>query len=101
MAAWTDPVVILAASSLAVSGLNVVGSWMLGTHDSTRDQSHDLAQLRRQYHGLRKMIEKGNADSSKRHGWTTEHVGKLELEMAAMKREMMLSRGYRVEGDQV
>lgn len=104
MAAWTDPVVILSGSALAISGLNAIGSWMLGNHDAVRDIQalKTENEARRQENAdIKRMIERANAEWSKKHGETTTHLGNIDILLATVKTEVMLSRGYRREGDPV
>ncbi len=104
MAAWSDPVVILSGSALLISGLNTIGTWMLGNHDAVRDiaRLHTENLTRKDENAeIKRMIEKANDEWSKKMGALSTHLGNVDITLASVKTELLLMRGYRREGDQV
>ena len=104
MAAWNDPVVILSGSALLISGLNTIGTWMLGNHDAVRDIARlhaENLQRKDENAEIKRMIERANTDWSKKTGDLTKHLGEIDVSLGSIKTELLLSRGYRREGDQI
>lgn len=102
MAAWNDPVVILSGSALLISGLNTIGTWMLGNHDAVRDISrlHTENETRKnEYVEIKAMIDRANSEWSKKLSETTKHLGEIDITLASVKTELLMMRGYRREGD--
>jgi hypothetical protein len=104
MAAWNDPVVILSGTALLLSGLNTIGTWMLGNHDAVRDISRlhtENTTRKEENNDIKRMIERANEEWSKKYSATTIHLGEIDVTLSSVKTELLLMRGYRREGEGV
>ena len=89
--------VILAGTSLVISGLHVVGTWMLWNHDTGHDLRRDVKDLKQGFSDVKDMIASANARWSEKHGETTTRMGNIDVTLAELKTEIRMSRGYRRE----